>query len=412
MGIESSKYSQAREIYGDIYLELSHPYYSAGDTVHGIIHLNLKKMFPGRTIYLKIKGKEITSFTTQIERKTYQNGSWHEEKVETSHRGYNKFLDCLSKVFTNENPEFSPGQYSIPFSFKLPSRLASSFSQSLGQHKGEIKYTLSVFLEPLNLSGHTLMYKRKLEIRENYSFLRKKYKSQAECHIEGCCGLLKLIADNSVIIKTNLKKLAFAPDEEIQIDCVVDNTKSTFDIEAVTFSLKQYLTFRSNDNFMVSNVPNSQSITLEGVEAQKSRDYKASIKPSSFPVSTRGNLVISSCFLEIEFSLKNIDFCNTNKRVSIPIQINDSKEIMNNNPPIEPPEDWKPQTFHPIVLLLEEQMYYLPPSALTPSAMLAESMMPGGGSRSGSQDGKAERLDALSSKSEDSDAEVPLIKSK
>lgn len=43
---------------GNIYIQTDKPYYQAGDTVTGHVYLNILNMFPGKEIYLKVKGYE------------------------------------------------------------------------------------------------------------------------------------------------------------------------------------------------------------------------------------------------------------------------------------------------------------------------------------------------------------------
>jgi hypothetical protein len=48
--------------YGNIFIQTDKPYYFAGDTVTGNVYVNILQPYAGNTVYIKIKGQEMSYF--------------------------------------------------------------------------------------------------------------------------------------------------------------------------------------------------------------------------------------------------------------------------------------------------------------------------------------------------------------
>lgn len=93
-----------------MHLELNKDCFAAGETIKGLIHLNIvEKMYPSKVVYLEILGKELTKWVTSEGRGSKRHKSKHE--------GKNDILISKSVIQAFPKGEASPGQYSFPFSF-------------------------------------------------------------------------------------------------------------------------------------------------------------------------------------------------------------------------------------------------------------------------------------------------------
>ena len=60
----NSYWYNSEAAYGGIYAKTDKSFYFAGDTVTGVVYLNLMQPYPGTYIYLRLVGSETCEFST------------------------------------------------------------------------------------------------------------------------------------------------------------------------------------------------------------------------------------------------------------------------------------------------------------------------------------------------------------
>jgi len=103
--------------------------YIAGDTVSGTVEIICDKDFNFNAMYISFEGREHTTVTKQVGKQTY---TYTEEHFHTSER-----IDIM------EPGSMQSGDIRVPFSFKIPDDVPSSYDGN----RGEIEYTLNAKIE-------------------------------------------------------------------------------------------------------------------------------------------------------------------------------------------------------------------------------------------------------------------------
>ena len=135
-------FKRQEEIYGDpktefpcgaISLQLDKCFYEPGDTLTGMMYIQVREAFKCKKIMLDVETEEKVEFTrfwvthshyTDAEGNQRTKTHHHNERVEDKHDGFefkSKLLDLKQY-----NKQFEVGNYAIQFQFKLPDVLPSS----------------------------------------------------------------------------------------------------------------------------------------------------------------------------------------------------------------------------------------------------------------------------------------------
>ena len=145
MSVKSSKEKiyKSTSQYGDIYLQIDQTTYQPGDTITGTIYLNLISSYPGNQLYIKLKGKEVGHFVVQ---EGDRNNRHLVRRTVTNHIIHDNIL-------AHHWGSISPRQLSLPFSFRLPDSLPSSFHQEGYGYSLFLEYQVQAFLQPYESDG-------------------------------------------------------------------------------------------------------------------------------------------------------------------------------------------------------------------------------------------------------------------
>lgn len=96
-----SKDSRHKQEYADMHLELPKLEFTAGEVVSGIVHLQVHKKYPARTVCLEIRGKEKTKWKSQEGKGT--------KRHKVKHLGSNDILVSRSIIQAFPRGEALPG---------------------------------------------------------------------------------------------------------------------------------------------------------------------------------------------------------------------------------------------------------------------------------------------------------------
>ena len=156
---------------GKIQLQTEYPFYEPGNSVQGVIYLEIMEAVEASHILLEIKGGEKCSF---IRHWTEQDGDrtvHRHEKLKHS----KKFLHFKDKVFDIQGGALQPGVCQVAFQTQLPNGIPSSLNfKYTGQRekpKAKVKYYVKATLWTADKKD-AMKYKQVLMIREKPEDMR------------------------------------------------------------------------------------------------------------------------------------------------------------------------------------------------------------------------------------------------
>ena len=127
-----------RNEFGELHLDLSKPFFKAGDQLDGQIYLKISKPFPCKSLSITIIGIEKVNFYN------INNKQKDAQKQTINHTSY--ILNQKFPVTQFKSGAIKKGQYQIPFSMVLPSKnLPNTFNEqwySNGLANALVKYSL------------------------------------------------------------------------------------------------------------------------------------------------------------------------------------------------------------------------------------------------------------------------------
>lgn len=359
-----------------IYVETEKPFYYPGDTVNGHIFLNFEmSSFPGNQLFLKIKGKEQTSWTapnpntpSQLDKKT----------------GLVIFYNHKFEIFKWEEGFVPAGQYDFPFSFNLKDFLPGSYShkptsieEKQSQTCAVIRYKIKA--ECLNLNAEQEMSKIKTDkeilVREK---LKVNIFSKGEISLPmiSCC----CIPQGSCQIRCYFEKNAYECGENANVFCEIDNVNGSLGLQNVSFELKSHIILRSDNGDVKEMQQTIAKHEMQGLTAgQKaegptkksinfflgkqgkslSKDFEEVkgdlLEPEleQLQESSGGQLVNCSYFLEVTAKADGIFSCTPPKMTRIPVMI-----FKKPKGPRKIDGEWNPKVMQTIALVVNEANFY------------------------------------------------------
>ena len=130
---------------GYVYVKTDKPYYYPGNVVLGKIYIRTEVPMSAANLEIRVRGKEKASF---LRRETYHTGEGENRQTHTrviKEKLHKKILEFRGSCFTFQGP-LMPGDYTIPFEFKLPDCLPSSIMYNNKHHhdkpKAVVKYSI------------------------------------------------------------------------------------------------------------------------------------------------------------------------------------------------------------------------------------------------------------------------------
>jgi hypothetical protein len=286
----------------------------------------------------------------------------------------------------NEVTEIPEGQYSIPFSFKLPNHLPATFHHQKHGLLAAIVYQLEVNL-PQNGTKEYLKYKTRIFIKEHNPHSQHDPVNNIKVHNEYlksyiCCNV------GCVKFSLNFEKPSYSPDEVCKSHISIDNSLSSLNIGKVTVTLKQRIDIKPKEEshariYVIAKEevpPIAKGTKLENIEIKfvlprvekgdiwvvgdserfnliKSIPERDTNDPlETITNTTKGDIIQSKFFVEIE-----INFVST---ISPPRVLTTEDLEIHANDVIPPPPivekrlDWDAQSY-PEASLMDNRQYFV-----------------------------------------------------
>ncbi len=119
--------SRAHSNYGYMVVQTDAQMYNPGQQVTGRISIRCTSPCDPQQIMIYVKGVEKLSFMERETRTHEVDGRRETTHVDVKRRQKKDIFRYQSPVFVFTQPMLYPGDYSIPFSFMMPTGLPSSF---------------------------------------------------------------------------------------------------------------------------------------------------------------------------------------------------------------------------------------------------------------------------------------------
>ena len=207
MGSDSSKF-------GGVKIDLEKYIAAAGDNVKGQIHVSLKEAIEPCELFLQFKGVEITHWAEQHGkyRATYSGKS---------------VITKVKYVLHQWTEPLAPCDFSIPFEFITPTDIPGSF-QFLGnmERAAVVEYAFKAILKNSKV---------KLIDKQNVYLAGIERYDKINCEpvtvklVSWCC-----FKNGEVSMNVRWINEFYSPEQPIECDLIVNNTRSLVDIKAVT----------------------------------------------------------------------------------------------------------------------------------------------------------------------------------
>jgi hypothetical protein len=219
---------------GKIQLQTQYPFYEPGNTVQGVIYMEIMEAVECSHIELEFKGGEKCAFTrywTETERHGDETRMVERhEKLKHS----KKFLEYKANVFQIQDGMLQPGVYQVEFATQLPDHIPSSLyfkdKHSREKPKAKVKYYVKAKLH-CHDKHNDMKFKQTLVIREKPVNLVTGDAQEETSHIKTWCCIDQGRSTMSSVFNKNV----FLPNEMAQGHVRVNNEHCQLNAHRVSF---------------------------------------------------------------------------------------------------------------------------------------------------------------------------------
>ena len=330
---------------GGIGMQLENYHLMTGEEVQGTIYISLQQAIAPSTLYLIFLGKEETRWV-ESHKETYRiAGEKFTRSVTDEYKGHKKICNFKYPIHEFQNP-IMPGDFSMPFTFKLPQNIPGSFEYSNGSTSAKIEYKFHAKLlsrENQNFKGKVLIHLKQPDYNRHSSV-----EASVVANLSTWCCLNK----GTCKIHVDHASDGYTPSQTATLTVQVDNSLSKLNVTEILCRLIMTIRIKNNDervHFLSSTVL-QESIKREippGDPILSKTDVDLSLNLAKVKeeldkrYTTNGQLI--ECTYHIEAGVDvdgTLMCCGNTPTVSIPILIY-SDNSLQYAPPIAP-LNWNP----------------------------------------------------------------------
>ena len=200
----------------------------AGQEVTGVVYFHVQQPVHAETLCLKLSAKESCFWTS---------GSGDDS---TSYRGKSRVLKQVFPIFVFQGAQVNPGDYTFPFRILTPPTLPSSLDFVKRDAQGRLRYTLGAFVSGTDAK----VAKSKIEIRmsKQMTDVIVGVEDTVKAQLTSCCCL----GQGEVQLRVQVQKNAYVPGETVQIEAVVDNSRSRAAVRGVRAEIHRIVRLRAD----------------------------------------------------------------------------------------------------------------------------------------------------------------------
>lgn len=346
----------ANNTHGGIVVQLENSSYQIGAEVVGMIHMSLTTDISRSTLYLCFVGKEKTKWV---------------ESRRVSHRDFDgkvhnttEFIDHSGKLYICKysfpiiawDAGISQGNYSMPFSFRLPDNVPGSFNYEKGSNLASISYKIKMKL--VGVSNELVKGKTLIHIRQNFDArFNQEISQNINAHLKTWCCVDK----GTCKISASYPQNSYNPSQIVQCHAQIDNSQSKLEVTGVVCNLCYSIRLKDHGgqtHFVKENIlsttasvkisSGSSLLNTSAVEIKQDLPSIANILQSMY--TTRGQLIECIYTNEVKAEMDGLCMCcGDTPSINSYINIVPNVVIPQMYIPSAPP-DWNPQMLQPIAL--------------------------------------------------------------
>ena len=220
--------SSTTQVSGYLHIEMETRNFQAGQTIQGTIHVYLTKAIQTNGLFLLFKGEDIGMWNAYRSGYQYLNNPRY---VSHETMGQAPIINKRFPITSFPSGIAGPGQFSHPFSLKLPSNLPGSFHLEYGNVYARITYTVSALIDSS---------KSDVEPQTVYVQVDQLLPRQIEAMIEtqefpvvaGCWSRMGVVG-----IMVGFVKNAVVPGERLDLLVQVDNSHCSQSLRGIEATL-------------------------------------------------------------------------------------------------------------------------------------------------------------------------------
>lgn len=338
MGGGSSKYNRI----GGIHIDLDQVVIKAGETIKGVIHINLQSEIQACSLIFKLTGKERATL-----KKSKAKSKSSVEAEEASHR----MICDISHTLLHWSSPLSAGGYSIPFSYEIPEGVPGSFEGSTKDLYVHTFYTITAKLES---KSEVLRQKNTIIISEGPRIHQSPFTLEKSAGVKSCCCVNK----GDTMIKLSLPQNTYEINQKVDLKVDIDNTHGKTSIKKL--EARAYLILRyfpplgqkiigsRTINTVTEKVHVKPGDHLLGDQAVKMQlDLSSFENDVNNMYSLFAGQIQCAYFIEVVGDISGTFLCcGQIPTVRLPVTVIPSKR--SGNMKIVPPPGWNPKMFIPV----------------------------------------------------------------
>lgn len=332
--------------YGNIHIETLKNRYISGEQIDGFVHLNLIRDYPVNTLDLIITGEEKVQLVT-VHRSSSKNGS---RKYASYHRANREILSYKFPLYAPQGI-FKQGQYSFPFSFKLPTNIPSSFSHQwlVEGYNAYAMISYRMWAGMQRKKNKALFSEHIIQIDQVGALSSGEQERMHDNKLKGCCGR----DFGNFIMGCVLDKDSYLIGETANLTLFVDNTKCKTAIDRIKIKLIQKVTASLGEGRRTDVLNNAiVYLNFDGIEKGDTRMGENDIK-CALPIQANttlfstsiGSIVRNEFYIEIKPVFKKCMCCGDHPKIVIDVKLYSQQFVNTEYPPH--PVDWNPQVMNP-----------------------------------------------------------------
>lgn len=325
------------------YVQIDNPVCMPGDVVSGFVHVNIVSKVTCTGVSIKVSGKEACQWTTV----TYVPGRKSMHRVVIPHYG-GQVLFKLVFPIKDSYSESLIGQFTYPFTFRLPANLPGSFSHSQGSALvgdkvfAAVSYHVKAVVSVSGLLKSNIRHSSQLTVLERSNSVERVL-GHATSNVNVCC----CFNHGSVTIYVFTNTDVYWPGDVLTAIVSVRNN-SSLDIKSFSLELHSALDLKA-------------TLSMKRVDRIHAKVETPGLKPGQDCVQTPISLAIPHGVQQqsLGFSVRHFYYVRLRARVScassptcdIPINM----YLPSTQPKVEliaQPHGWNPVSMPEVAIIL------------------------------------------------------------
>ncbi|OMJ68275.1 hypothetical protein SteCoe_34328 [Stentor coeruleus] len=346
----------ANNAHGGMAVQLENSSYQTGAEVVGMIHISLTASISPSTLYLCFVGKEKTKW---VEARTVSHTGPDgkiQHTTEYDHHSGKHYVCKYSFPIMKWDGGINQGNYSMPFSFRLPDNVPGSFNYEKDSNLASISYKIRMKL--VGTSNELVKGKTLIHIRQNFD---ERFNQEISQNINAKLKTWCCVDQGTCKINVSYPQNSYNPSQIVQCHAQIDNSQSKLVVAGVVCNLFYSIRLKDHngkthfvkESILKNTVPikiasGTSLLNTSAVEIKQDLPSIAHLLQSRY--TTKGHLIECIYTNEVKADMDGVCMCcgdtpSINSYVNIVPNFVMPQMYM---PPA--PANWNPQMLQPIAL--------------------------------------------------------------